>query len=514
MSDLRRKILVAALLIMAVILPLWPAFEEAGLSMDEGALLVYPQLIAQGAVPYRDFETFYGPANAWVLSGAYAFGGLNIFTERALGLLYRILILGAIFAVVQRRSITLAAGCVFVCAWLLIPLGLQAYACIGAMACALWSLWCALEVESPRRCFGGGLLAGLALLYRPDFGPAMIAAGLPLFLLMPKARRWQYLAGALTALLPFGWVTILAGPREVINNLVLFPVFQSSAGRHLPIFSVPPFLLSLFFAHLAAVAVNLVTSLMEIHRRRTDRFARLLLGLGLLALGLTHQAAQRLDAGHLVAPALVSFGLLPLSIFLLQARRSDQAMRHFHAFLASAAVVIPLQIIAPSMGIVTLNRLVDSVDGGVHYAVFVDHQGRSFPVSSPLVALGLDAMLEQLDRMATPGQRLFVGPADLRRTNYNDTFIYYLMPQLQPATYFLEMNPLSANRPHSRLAADVATADWLILDHRWDVWNEPNESVKYGSDAPMQVVRNQFQICGQFGNYGLFRRRPIALSRN
>ena len=123
-------------------------------------------------------------------------------------------------------------------------------------------------------------------------------------------------------------------------------------------------------------------------------------------------------------------------------------------------------------------------------------------------------MLNQLDRMATPGQRLFVGPADLRRTNYNDTFIYYLMPQLHPATYFLEMNPLSANRPHSRLAADVATADWLILDHRWDVWKEPNESVKYGSDAPTQVVINQFQMCGQFGNYGLFRRRAIALSRN
>jgi hypothetical protein len=76
------------------------------------------------------------------------------------------------------------------------------------------------------------------------------------------------------------------------------------------------------------------------------------------------------------------------------------------------------------------------------------------------------------------------------------------------------MNPLSANRPNSRLAADVATADWLILDRHLDNWNEPNESVKYGSDAPMEVVRNQFQMCGQFGNYGLFRRRPIALSRN
>ena len=68
MPDLRRKVLVAALLILAVILPMWPSFERAGLQMDEGALLVYPELIARGQVPYRDFETFYGPANSWAIS--------------------------------------------------------------------------------------------------------------------------------------------------------------------------------------------------------------------------------------------------------------------------------------------------------------------------------------------------------------------------------------------------------------------------------------------------------------
>jgi hypothetical protein len=97
-----------------------------------------------------------------------------------------------------------------------------------------------------------------------------------------------------------------------------------------------------------------------------------------------------------------------------------------------------------------------------------------------------------------PGPRLFVGPADLRRTNYNDTFIYYMLPRLQPATYFLEMNPGSANRPDSRLAKDIASADWLILNHGLDQWNEPNGSAKFASDAPMRVVRDQFELCGRF----------------
>jgi hypothetical protein len=109
--------------------------------------------------------------------------------------------------------------------------------------------------------------------------------------------------------------------------------------------------------------------------------------------------------------------------------------------------------------------------------------------------------------LASPGQRLFVGPADLRRTNYNATFLYHLLPQLIPATYFLEMNPLSANRPGSRLSADVLSADWLILDHRLDEWNEPNESSRFGPDAPNQVVQSNFELHARQGSYDIYRKK-------
>lgn len=116
-------------------------------------------------------------------------------------------------------------------------------------------------------------------------------------------------------------------------------------------------------------------------------------------------------------------------------------------------------------------------------------------------------MLAKLETVSSPGQRLFVGPGDLRRTNYVDTYLYYMMPELTPATYFLEMNPLSANRPRSRLAADVASADWLVLNRVYDHWYEPNRSVEYGSDAPNAVVRKDFEVCGEFGSYLLYRRK-------
>ena len=144
---------------------------------------------------------------------------------------------------------------------------------------------------------------------------------------------------------------------------------------------------------------------------------------------------------------------------------------------------------------------------GQKEAAFVEHNGRSFPLDSISTAHETAALLDKITKLALPGQRLFVGPADLRRTNYNDTFIYYLLPQLTPATYFLEMNPLSANRPGSRLAGDIRSADWLVLDHRLDQWNEPNDSRRFGSNEPNEVVQSYFELSARQGSYDLYRRK-------
>ena len=54
------------------------------------------------------------------------------------------------------------------------------------------------------------------------------------------------------------------------------------------------------------------------------------------------------------------------------------------------------------------------------------------------------------------------------------------------------MNPGLANRSGSGLAADLATADVLILTDRFDGWSEPNASTEPGDLAPAAVVANRF----------------------
>ena len=508
-SLFRRKALICAMLLIAMVLPMWCSFEKPALAMDEGALLVYPEQILNGKLPYRDFETFYGPANPLVLSAVYFAAGPDVIVERAVGLAYRVVILLSIFLLVQRWSLILAATATGLAGFLMMPTALGAFAWVGAVAAVLSSLYLATAVESSRRVFWAGSLAGIALLFRPDFAPAVFISALPLTLLMKWSIRWKYVMGVAVGLFPYAVITLFAGPTQVLNNLFLYPVLYSSPGRRLPFFAADAYSIRLFFVHAFAAAINIVAGLVMTRRKPSDVSARLLLGLGLLGLGLTHQAVQRLDAGHAIPAALVSISVLPVSIFLLCHRLRWLGNNQWRAIVASAITVAALLTIVPNLGAIMRDQAFASLNGNARYSVFVQSGDRSFPVGAPRHALEISEIVDRINSLATNGQRLFVGPADLRRTNYNDTFFYYLLPALQPATYFLEMNPLSANRPDSRLASDVGSADWLILCRQWDFWNEPNESSKFGSDAPMQVAREKFELCFETRAYALYRKRDL-----
>lgn len=502
----RYALLAGALILLVLLVGFWPAFETAGSPMDEGMTLVYPEMLLHGKLPYRDFETFYGPANPAALAAAFATFGTNIFVERAVGLLYRLLILLAVFAITRRWGNTIGLGCLALTGCLLLGTYLPAYAWLGAMACALWSLSLGSRTDSSARCFLGGVLAGCALLFRPDIGPAMIIATLPLFLGMTRPMRWKYLWGAGLGLLPLGVLTLFTGWRPVVDNLFLIPVLHAGPARHLPLFFGGACLVILFGGHLLACLVNVVAGVVAMRSQRRDGRGRLLLAVALFGLGLTHQAANRLDSLHLLFVAFISFGILPLSLFLLGTRLCKATPGKRDAVFAIVAVVAILQTLSPELTIMVRS----SFEGALHAdanATFVGRGGRSFPFNSFKVASTVSMVLKDLDALSQPGERLFVGPADLRRTNYNDTYLYHLIPKLTPATYFLEMNPLSANRPGSRLASDVESADWLVLNRFWDPWGEPNRSMDYASNAPNAVVQRDFVRRAEFNTFAIWQRK-------
>ncbi len=503
----QRTFLIGSLVLVLLLLPLIPAFERGGSPMDEGSLLLYPELIEHGKVPYRDFETFYGPANIYFLAATYSFFGANISVERGIGFLYRALVLLLIFALVSRWNTALAASCTALAGWILLLSQLAAYSWFGGMACVLGSFLLLANPNSNARIFLGGLLGGAALLYRVDLGPAVIVSTLPLFQLICRSQRFRYLAGFVAASIPLLLLACVAGPQQMLNNLFLYPVFYCSAGRHLPIFSVDPDVIGLFFAHLIASAINLAASIVGIRARPHDVHGRLLLALALLGAALTPQAMQRLDVMHLTCAAFISLGMLPLSLLVLASRDCAASPNLKSVLLASFGILATIEFLAPELTAYFKHEFKAAIFSQKDEQLFVQHKGRVFPFYKRTTTVNAGRLLDRIEKLSASGESLFIGPADLRRTNCTDTYLYYMLPQLRPATYFLEMNPFSANRPGSRLAEDVKDADWLVLNRDFDFWNEPNRSREFQSDVPNQMVKEHFEVVAEFGNYLLFHRK-------
>ena len=83
---------------------------------------------------------------------------------------------------------------------------------------------------------------------------------------------------------------------------------------------------------------------------------------------------------------------------------------------------------------------------GVHrHSYTIEHDGRVFYYGKADRATAANLVIAAAARISQPGQRLFVGPGDLRKTPYSDAYLYYMLPDLVPATYYIEMDPGVAN---------------------------------------------------------------------
>lgn len=503
----RRTFAIATIVLLLIVATAAPGYEAVAQRMDDGALLLYPELILKGRLPYRDFETFYGPANAYLLAGVYAVFQPGIFVARTLGLLYHLAILAAIFCIVRPRGTALALGSVLIAHCFLLLTGLSPTPWLGGMACALWSLFLAAARPSSRQILVAGVLSAAALLFRPDLTPAVIfSAGLLLFF-QPRGIRWNYLLGLGLGLLPMLILICFAGFRNVFDNLFLYPVIVTNPARKLPWSSLQPYVIYLLVFHGIATAVNLIAGFLALGKDKSVWSNRLFAAAAIFSMGTTHQALQRMDSGHVTLCCFLSLALLPVSLGIIADRWSASSPSTSRSLLFVAVTLLVVQGLAPEVVPVVRRAMGLGGHSRKDDVVFLEHKGRRFPVDSISVARETGALLDRITSSAPPGQRLFVGPADLRRTNYNDTFLYHLLPQLIPATYFLEMNPLSANRLGSRLVADLQTADWLILDHRLDDWNEPNESLVFGPDVPNLIVQSHFALHARHGSYDIYGRK-------
>lgn len=512
---------VAPAVVLAVCaLPLPALWRAPGPPMEEGFMLVFPELVLNGQVPNRDFLHLYGPGGLWVLAAAFKVFGTLLEVERAVGFLQLVGVVSAVYAAARPWGRWVAvAGATAAAIVVVPPIGLTALAWVGAVALGLWSVVVARRTSSRRALVGAGLLAGAALLYRPDLVVAVGASGLVVLVgLRRKDLRLSYLAGGALGVAPYLVHIAMAGPANVLRGLVLEPVFDLRGGRALPLppswdrfdgflqraglLAEPPWplpappspsQLTLWLGLLLLANAVLVVAGVVLLRRGGDRR---LLAIALFSAGLLPQALQRADSTHLAWVSSVPFGLVSAALVVLLRNR----------VVAAAVPLIVMLFVVPHF---TWRTYADAVakSAGVRPVGSGEMRrgDRVFYYGRPDAVTAVRDLLVAVEEVSEPGDSLFVGTGDLRKTPYSEAFLYYLLPELPPATRYIEMDPGVANAPGSGLAEELEASDVVILSSVRDDWVEPNTSRDFGPSGPNEVLERDFCQVGSFGT-GLFGR--------
>lgn len=535
-----RDLVALGIVAVTLLLPLWGLLHYQGPPMEEGFMLAFPEQLLHGRYPHRDFLHLYGPGSLWMLAGIYKIFGTTLTVERLVGLAQHTVVAFALFTLLRpwgRRIAT--AGAVGAVVILISPLGLSAMAWNGALAFALAGLavGCHLaelpagEVPARRLAVCCGLLAGLALLFRPDLIVAVTLGFGALWLAAPKPRRTPMLLGALGALALYIPHLLLAGPAAAFRGMVTEPVFDLRGGRSLPIppsfgeldgylqraggvrvawwpFStrlIAPEVALWFLLVIATAAVLLVGAWWC--RRRGTPHAHRLWPLALFGAALVTQAVQRPDTAHLSWVSGVTFPLLvPLTAELLSLRRRRVAQSWTaRSWLAIAPLAVILVGIIPFYPVRTYLDVSGQTFGYQAFGFPIRRGDRVFYYGDAGLAGEAQRVVDRLSDESETGQRLIVGPYDLSKTPYSDAFFYYLFPELRPATRYIEMDPGIADAPNSGLADELRHNDWLIQSDVWSAWDEPNDSRLAGSPEPNKVVATEYCPVLDAGKFRLLR---------
>jgi len=499
-------VLAAVAVAIAIVILALPSFDDAGPEMDEGVLLAYPSLIdSDGLVPGRDFETFYGPGQPYLLAGLGELVGLDVTTERITGLAFVLVLALAAFALTVPHGRLLAAATALAVALVAFGAGIRGLAILGALAAlmagyaVLVSILRARSSDDPGwRAVAAGLLAAAALLFRPDLAPAVLLSAAPLLLWrergspLPRAGR-SWVVGFAIGIVPLVVWAAVIGP-DLLSDLIS-DLRASRGGRALPLpgpSSVEAGLL------LATGLILLGAALAGYRLLRQDRYdggGRVMLSAALLIASLLPSCLERADNAHVYPLAAVALAVAPLVWFEL----ADLPWRKPGVLAGQVALAITALVVAHAL-VVTVHAQAVAL-GSSHTGHEVVNGDRSFRVESAEAAADLNALIPAINDASEPGDSVFVGPSDLSRTFYGDTFVYYLFPDLEPASFYLELNNGTANGDDSKLPEELEDTDLLVLTDRHEADTEA--AGEAGSGDAQAVVDERFCTIAREGSYRL-----------
>ncbi|HEX6508463.1 MAG TPA: hypothetical protein VF221_12600, partial [Chloroflexota bacterium] len=209
---------------------------------DEGEMITYPWLIAQGHMPYVDFWTMYPPSTFVILAALFKAGIPGLAAERGLGLVARLICVLMINRAVTgswRRFSWVAVLVSFNLVFLSANISLAAYAWLAGLPVLLAGLIC---VRAGR--IGLAALAfGLAGTFRVEFAVAGMVALASLALLEWRggdrtSGRWWPVLGLLAGTIAFYAALDLVTSGQAVREILVDPILRIEPYRRVALF--PP----------------------------------------------------------------------------------------------------------------------------------------------------------------------------------------------------------------------------------------------------------------------------------
>ena len=491
---------------------------RVGAAFDEGLVLQAARRVADGELPYRDFQWAYGPADAYLLGGWFKAFGVSLLSWRILRVLCDAAVAVLVYYLVRRgapRWIALLAWLATACA-----MAQPTSASPGAPALVFAFAGLAVATRTPpgRRAPAlAGLLVGIALLWRLDFGLyAAGAVGVALLVTSQPMRDRLRAVGVFSActtavaLIGYGPFIVATGPADFYEAILgrslderdywtlPFPLSYDGGlsawppgqalddAKDLLAYYVPVLLVAGLVLVVAAVAVTAV------RRRRLDPAAA---GLITFAIGGLLYLYSRADEFH-TAPMLVALAAaLGLTWAAVSAPEFGRAGR-----AAAAGLLVVLVLLA---GTGLANRLSALVRPPA--LATIDLPGAHGAKAPPGEARALRRTVRAVQARVPPDKPIYTVTRRSDLVRFNQP-VLYVLAQRDNATA-VDFGLQTSARAQRRLVAELrrtrprVVVRWLA---RITTVREPNlRGRPSGSRALDEFLARAYRPGPRYGQYRL-----------
>lgn len=505
---------------------------------DEGAWIYNAMRVLNGDIPHRDFWVNYAPGQTYVLALLFKMFGPSILVERIFSRILQFLVV--VLTYLLTRSLAPSAWAVVsagvMAIWVRTLNSSSASPIVPATVLILIGCLCVaafLQRSGSRRLMAGGVVTGVATLFRHDVGFYMFCAAVVVLFLRARAEssrhhhgpRWRlspvvtqpaiFAAGTMVVVLPVAvLLSAIVPARDLISNLVLFPLFTYPAVHSLPILPPAPHPWRLATGELGPVEFALLTlgrfqfyfpllalgvAAIWLWRAGRHGFSRehwFCLLLLLFGVACVNQARVRFNVTHLF-PLVVPASVLWVAVACHVSRRhllgmglglglfvTSVSVSHFTARLADLATdVAPL----------TLERA----------------SGIQVPAAE---ARALDQAVRFVQQQVPADERIFVGNARHDQIFINHNMFYFLAGRHSATKYNVLESGVVTTRPvQQEIIQNLQARAKYVVIWAAEQLREPNQSgISSGVHDLDDFISSHYQPVRRFGDYVILSRREAS----